>query len=120
MTLKNCTITGAHTTPFGQQVNAVDCLFEGVITLSNNNVKWVTDGCDYIAGVVLSVGNPGWAFGGRDTFLSARAGLNASPPGGTWKVGARGFNPTPTIGQPKSRVCTVAGTPGTWVSEGNL
>ena len=35
-------------------------------------------------------------------------------------VGERVFNSVPTVGQPKSWVCTVAGTPGTWVSEGNL
>lgn len=30
------------------------------------------------------------------------------------------YNVVPTVGQPKSWVCTVAGSPGTWVSEGNL
>lgn len=39
---------------------------------------------------------------------------------GTWEVGDRIYNSTPVVGQPKSWVCTVAGTPGTWVSEGNL
>lgn len=38
----------------------------------------------------------------------------------TWAVGDRVFNQSPSVGQPKSWVCTVAGTPGTWVSEGNL
>jgi len=37
-----------------------------------------------------------------------------------WEVGDRVINSTPTVGQPKAWVCTVAGTPGTWVSEGNL
>jgi hypothetical protein len=44
----------------------------------------------------------------------------AAPTTGTWAVGDRVFNQTPAVGQPKSWVCTVAGTPGTWVSEGNL
>jgi len=35
-------------------------------------------------------------------------------------VGDRVINKNPVVGQPKSWVCTVAGTPGTWVSEGNL
>lgn len=35
-------------------------------------------------------------------------------------VNERSINSVPTVGQPKSWVCTVAGTPGTWVSEGNL
>lgn len=42
------------------------------------------------------------------------------PTTGTWIVGDRVYNSAPTAGQPKSWVCTVAGTPGTWVSEGNL
>lgn len=38
----------------------------------------------------------------------------------TWSVGDRAYNSSPAAGQPKSWVCTVAGTPGTWTSEGNL
>ena len=38
----------------------------------------------------------------------------------TWCAGDRVINSAPTVGQPKSWVCTVTGTPGTWVSEGNL
>lgn len=44
----------------------------------------------------------------------------AAPVAGTWAVGDRVFNQAPVVGQPKSWVCTVAGTPGTWTSEGNL
>lgn len=44
----------------------------------------------------------------------------AAPIAGTWTQGSRVTNIQPTVGQPKSWVCTVAGTPGTWVSEGNL
>lgn len=44
----------------------------------------------------------------------------AAPASGTWARGDRCFNINATVGQPKSWVCTVAGTPGTWVSEGNL
>jgi parallel beta-helix repeat protein len=46
-------------------------------------------------------------------YTSAPTNLN-------WDVGDRCFNSAPAVGQPKSWVCTVAGTPGTWVSEGNL
>ena len=45
---------------------------------------------------------------------------NSAPTTGTWVVGDRVANRTPTVGQPKAWVCTVSGTPGTWVSEGNL
>lgn len=44
----------------------------------------------------------------------------AAPTTGTWAVGDRVYNQSPSVGNPKSWVCTVAGTPGTWVSEGNL
>jgi hypothetical protein len=45
---------------------------------------------------------------------------NTDPTTGTWAVGDRVVRATPVVGQPKAWVCTVAGTPGTWVSEGNL
>jgi hypothetical protein len=51
-------------------------------------------------------------------FISLTA--NTSPATGTWKIGDRVANKTPSVGQAKGWVCTVAGTPGTWVSEGNL
>lgn len=44
----------------------------------------------------------------------------AAPTTGTWRVTDVVMNSAPTIGQPKGWVCTVAGTPGTWVSLGNL
>lgn len=51
---------------------------------------------------------------------AAIAYSTAAPTTKTWAVGDRVFNSAPVVGQPKSWVCTVAGTPGTWVSEGNL
>ena len=44
----------------------------------------------------------------------------AIPTGGTWAVGDRILNTAVAVGSPKGWVCTVAGAPGTWVSEGNL
>lgn len=44
----------------------------------------------------------------------------AAPVAGTWVVGDRVVNSAPAVGAPKAWACTVAGTPGTWVSEGNL
>jgi len=44
----------------------------------------------------------------------------AAPTTGAQVVGSRVRNRTPAVGSPKAWVCTVAGTPGTWVSEGNL
>ena len=45
---------------------------------------------------------------------------NAAPATGTWAVGDRTEQSVPVVGQPKGWRCTVAGAPGTWVSEGNL
>ena len=44
----------------------------------------------------------------------------AAPTAGTWAVGDHCANTNPSAGQPKGWFCTVAGTPGTWTSEGNL
>ena len=45
---------------------------------------------------------------------------NGSPGGGNWQLGDRIAQSSPAVGQPKGWMCTVAGAPGTWVSEGNL
>jgi parallel beta-helix repeat protein len=44
----------------------------------------------------------------------------AIPVAGSWLLGDIINNETPAVGQPKGWICTVAGTPGTWVSLGNL
>jgi hypothetical protein len=46
--------------------------------------------------------------------------ISSVPTAYSWEVGQRLENQTPAVGSPKAWVCTVAGTPGTWVSEGNL
>lgn len=51
---------------------------------------------------------------------AAIAFRTAAPSSGTWAKGSRVFNSNATVGSPKGWACTVAGTPGTWVSEGNL
>ncbi len=45
---------------------------------------------------------------------------NAVPNFGAWVVGDHVKNSVPASGQPKGWYCTVAGSQGTWVSEGNL
>lgn len=45
---------------------------------------------------------------------------SAAPATGTWAQGDICHNTVPAVGSPKRWLCTVAGTPGTWVSEGNL
>jgi hypothetical protein len=49
-----------------------------------------------------------------------RTSAAAAPTANTWAVGDHVRNSAPAIGSPKGWFCTVAGTPGTWVSEGNL
>ena len=44
----------------------------------------------------------------------------AVPAAGSWLAGDRFANQAPAAGQPKGWICTAAGTPGTWLSEGNL
>ena len=44
----------------------------------------------------------------------------AAPTVGEYVLGDRAINSAPVVGNPKAWVCTVAGSPGTWVSEGNL
>lgn len=39
---------------------------------------------------------------------------------GFFRQGSIRYNPSSTVGQPKGWACTVTGTPGTWVSIGNL
>lgn len=56
----------------------------------------------------------------RPSTINTVAYGSAAPTTLLWERGDRVINSAPTVGQPKSWVCTVAGTPGTWVSEGNL
>lgn len=44
----------------------------------------------------------------------------AAPTTGAWLRGDRCVNSSPAVASPKAWSCTVAGSPGTWVSEGNL
>jgi len=67
--------------------------------------------------------NDGLAIYDGGNFFLLSSGINYSdshPGAGTWKVGNRILNYSPWVGQPKSWICTEAGAPGTWVSEGNL
>ena len=56
-----------------------------------------------------------WSLG-----VSAYSSGTAAPSTGAARVGDRCINTAAAVGQPKGWICTVAGTPGTWVSEGNL
>jgi hypothetical protein len=51
---------------------------------------------------------------------NAISALPSVPTTGKWNRGDRVHNSAPSQGLPRGWVCTVTGTPGTWVSEGNL
>ena len=46
--------------------------------------------------------------------------ITQAPSTGSWTVGQEWYSLTPVVGQPLGGVCTVSGTPGTWVSRANL
>lgn len=73
----------------------------------------INNAADYSDGKVILANNVE-----SGTFKSNKQ--PAAPTTGTWRVTDVVMNSAPTIGQPKGWVCTVAGTPGTWVSLGNL
>lgn len=53
-------------------------------------------------------------------YVSSVTYTTAIPSSGTWSRGDISWNFQQTVGQPKGWTCTVSGTPGTWVSLGNL
>jgi parallel beta-helix repeat protein len=57
----------------------------------------------------------------NDVNFGVRTSRAAAIPGPAYSsVGDRIINTPPVVGQPKAWSCTVSGSPGTWVSEGNL
>jgi len=97
------------------------------ITLVNNAVDWATAGTVEtvwladISGTVNGLtpqryGSKGAGPLGRLFYGTVAPPLNTL----SYLVGDRILNINPVVGQPKAWTCTVAGSPGTWVSEGNL
>lgn len=56
----------------------------------------------------------------REFAVTNNPSISAPWNGMAWVPGDRGVMSPPAVGVPKAWICTVAGTPGTWVSEGNL
>jgi hypothetical protein len=90
----------------------------GTVIVQANSIKNCTTsfGGNAWGGIVIGAA-ASQGFGGGPTVIVCDT---SSPVAGTWAVGDRVLKSNPAIGQPKGWVCTVAGTPGTWVSEGNL
>jgi len=62
-----------------------------------------------IVNTLIDFNNNSWNYGGA-----------VAPSTGDWTQGSTVFNRLPAVGSPKAWTCTVSGTPGTWVSQGNL
>jgi hypothetical protein len=71
---------------------------------------------------LLNINNFSYSLAGYPNFVGTRIiggyKLNAAPTSGTWQVNDIVYNATPTVGGHIGFVCTVAGTPGTWISFG--
>jgi hypothetical protein len=94
----------------------IDSVVEPPVVIENNycaKLLTINNAPDYTGGKVILNNNVA-----SGTFQSNKQ--SAVPTTGTWRVTDIVMNSAPTVGQPKGWVCTVAGTPGTWVSIGNL
>jgi hypothetical protein len=135
-TIENLTILDQIATPAadGYYVNFSGTKYKGTNYISGTKIKWWSWSAgaggasgylgqsdpSQVAYPYLSVIKGAGAtllgyYGTADTYWGT-----AAPTTGTFNQGDRFFNSAATVGNPKSWVCTVAGTPGTWVSEGNL
>lgn len=87
--------------------------------------EWGNDKCrlgpsGYIP-TTVATGGQNYAFQQNPAPFSKREMIGlAAPTVGRYTQGDRVMNAAVAVGQPKSWVCTVSGSPGTWVSEGNL
>ena len=98
--------------------------WQGYLGNANRTKVWSIDGTTGVASFsALAPGN-GYTVGttsAQRIFYASGTPASTAPWNGyAWIVGDRAFNSAPAVGSPKGWLCTVAGTPGTWVSEGNL
>lgn len=103
---------------------ADNCEFD-ILQMSGNAADWVTSGSvptvwlnqctSSLAGLTPTRYGQRWSGIFGRVFYGTAAPLTL-----TYLKGDRVINVNPAVGSPKAWVCTVAGTPGTWVSEGNL
>lgn len=97
----------------GRMLNAQTADFYFPVT--NTSTIFISNTIANFAGIAALPYKMQTLSGGQKQVMAA-----AAPTTLTWAVGDICVNSTPVVGQPKGWRCTVAGTPGTWVSEGNL
>ena len=116
--------------------NVIATQFSGIfLTTSNANVRGSGNNLKRVGtnALLAGGGNVNCYFDASNDFdMTNTAGIqgesgiiveqlsNAAPSGGTWGRGSRIQQSLPAVGSPKGWLCTVSGSPGTWVSEGNL
>lgn len=116
----NCATTLARTVTIQCSGNAItNCVF-GVNAAGDG--PWVVghNTYDTVTTHVNGSAYQGVLFVGQGLAGTIHTQANATPSVGTWAVGDHLARQNQTAGQAKGWFCTVAGTPGTWVSEGNL
>lgn len=118
LTIRNCTTAGI------QQANCTDNEF-GNIKMAGNAIDWVTTGAvpttwlDEIDTTMLGLTST--RIGSRRAGIYGRTFYGSAVPATlAYLRGDRVINVSPSVGQPKAWMCSAAGTPGTWVSEGAL
>lgn len=115
--------------------NNISCGFIGLYPQNCTNVRGAGNNCIGSGTYTILTGgtNTNVFFDSSNDFdMSNTAGIlssdgvtleqrsNAAPSAGGWTRGSRIAQSVPTVGAPKGWMCTATGSPGTWVSEGNL
>lgn len=109
--LTNCPKTRLTANRFYSNFGSYAISFSGS---AGGNAGTIVDESNDLSGVVEN-SNP-TATG----VIISQYGNSAPAISGYWNVGDRVIQSVPVVGQPTGWRCTVAGNPGTWVSEGNL
>jgi len=117
--------TQGFSTSFDCLSNTPDCIIADNAFMSTGgsggrNVAAAGSLVENNVGVVARSGIATTATYSRDSLGRKVVRATAAPTSGTWALGDRVIRDVPTVGQPKAWVCTAAGSPGTWVSEGIL
>jgi hypothetical protein len=97
------------------EVGSTNCSVTGGSHIGNETACWSKDATTDATCTVSGVGYANTQVTTPTTLYGT-----AVPSAFTWAVGDRVISRNPVVGSPKGWVCTVAGAPGTWVSEGNL